>query len=452
MSKTIKIKKGKDIKLVGVPEKITTNAQYSDYHTIKPVDFTGLTPKMVLKEGAVVKAGTVLFYDKNNEKIKFVSPVSGTLEEIQRGAKRKILGVKIKADKEISYEKNAVIDPNSLSREELIDKMLEVGLWPMIRRRPFSTVADPFEMPRDIYISCLDSAPLAPSMGYLVKGNEAIFQAGLDALVKLTNGKVYLGVDDSDRDNPFTQFKGVEFLNISGPHPAGNVGVQVHHHKPINQGEAIWYTYAQEILTIGKYFISGQYDATRVIALTGSGVTSPKYYKTVLGAKISSITDGQLKDGNYRVISGNVLTGQKVNTDESVGFFDNQITVIPEGDQLKFFLTDGWLSPGLKKFSMSRSYPSWLMPNKTYDLDTNLNGEIRGFVMTGELEKVFPFDIYPMQLVKSIMANDIEAMEQLGIYEVDSEDFALPEVVCTSKINIQEIVKNGLEDLRKELM
>jgi len=188
------------------------------------------------------------------------------------------------------------------------------------------------------------------------------------------------------------------------------------------------------------------------VALTGSGVDSPKYFNTTLGALVSSITDGEIKEGNYRVISGNVLTGTKSEAGDAIGYYDNQISVIPEGDKLKFFLTDGWLGPGLKKFSLSRAYPSWLMPNKSYDLDTNVNGEKRGFVMTGEMEKVFPFDIYPMQLIKSIMANDIEAMEELGIYEVDAEDFALPEVICTSKINIQDIVKQGLEDLRKEIM
>ena len=450
MSKTIKIKKGKNIKLVGSPEQTTSNAKFSEYHIIRPTDFVGLVPKLCIREGDSVKAGTPIFFDKANPKVKFVSPVSGTIAEIQRGAKRKITGVKIKTDNEIAFETSTSVDPKDLSREELIEKMMETGLWSFMRRRPFSTLADPYEMPRDIYISCLDTAPLAPSMAYLVKDNENVFQAGLDAVAKLTNGKVYLGVDA--KENAFNGFTGVEKLTVSGPHPAGNVGVQIHHHKPINAGEAIWYTYVQEILTIGKYFVSGQYDATRVVALTGSGVKTPKYFKTTIGALVSSITDGELNDGNFRVISGNVLTGSKLNDGDSIGYYDNQISVIPEGDQLKFFLTEGWLGPGLKKFSLSRAYPSWLMPNKTYDLDTNLNGEERGFVMTGEMEKVFPFDIYPMQLIKSIMANNIEAMEQLGIYEVDSEDFALPEVICTSKINIQEIVKQGLEDLRKEIM
>ncbi len=450
MSKNIRIKKGKNIKLVGSPDQSTSDARFSEYHIIKPTDFIGLIPKMELKEGAHVKAGTTLFHDKLNDKIKFVSPVSGVLEEIQRGAKRKIIGVKVKADKEISYESTSGLDVNSLSREQLIEAMMSAGLWPLIRKRPFSTVADPFEMPRDIYVPCFDTAPLAPSMSYLVKGNEKAFQAGLDVLTKLTNGKVYLGVQAGD--GTFNAFSGIEKLTVSGPHPAGNVGVQIHHHKPINQGESIWYTYVQEVLTIGKYAIAGQYDASRVIVLAGAGVDKPRYFNTLQGATVSALTNGELKDGNYRIISGNVLTGTKVYPDDAIGFYDSQISVIPEGDNLKFFLTQGWLSPGFGKFSMSRAYPSFLTPNKTYNLDTNLNGESRGFVMTGEMEKVFPFDIYPMFLIKAIMAGDIEKMEQLGIYEVDAEDFALPEVVCTSKINIQEVVKQGLEDLRIELM
>jgi Na+-transporting NADH:ubiquinone oxidoreductase subunit A len=274
------------------------------------------------------------------------------------------------------------------------------------------------------------------------------FKKGIEAVKKLTDGKVNLGIKQGD--TTFDQVDGVEKYYFSGPHPAGNVGVQIHHIEPINKGEVIWTLNAADVALIGRSLSEGKFRAERTIALAGAKVKEPRYIKTILGAQISSIIADGVDNSDTRLISGDVLTGSKVDAEGHLGFYNTSVTAIPEGDSKKFFLTDGWLSPGFSSFSMSRAFPSWLLPNKKYNLDTNLNGEERAFVVTGEMEKVFPFDIYPMQLIKSIMVNDIDAMEKLGIYEVIPEDFALCEVVCTSKINIQSVVQQGLDDLRKE--
>ena len=452
MAGSIRIKKGKDIKMIGSSEKNLLPYVSPDVVAIKPTDFVGLKPKMLLKEGAEVKAGTPVFHEKQNDKILFSSPVSGEITEIVRGAKRKILEVRILVDKETRYEDHGSADPKSLTKEQVTEKMLNAGVWPLLRQRPFSTVADPFAMPRDIYVSGFESAPMAPEMDFLIKGSEKEFQAGIDALSKLTKGKVHLATSAQHNGHAvYSGIQGVEKTEFSGPHPAANISVQVAHTKPLNKGETIWYTYPQEVIIIGRLFLTGKYDARRRVAVSGSMVNSPSYQEVMGGTSLKGILNGRLKEGHRRVIAGNVLTGTKVNEDGFLGFFDSQICAIPEGDHHKFLLTDGWLSPGLKRFSMSRAYPSWLMPGKKYDLDTNLNGEIRSFVVTGQMEKVFPFDIYPMQLIKAVMANDIDKMESMGIYELDAEDFALCEVACTSKIDIQKVIREGMESLRMEL-
>jgi Na+-transporting NADH:ubiquinone oxidoreductase subunit A len=451
MSKAIKIRKGVDIKLIGEADKVTARLDRPEVFALKPTDFHGLVPKVVVKEGQEVKAGTVLFLDKYNERIRFTSPVSGEVAEVKRGDKRKVLEIKILADREDKFEDFGAADPKSLSREAVIEKMLNSGVWPLLRQRPFSTIANPEQQPKAIFISAVDSAPLAADSNFVCKDKQNLFQKGIDALTKLTSGKVHLNVwDENARSSSFTGINGVQLNKVNGPHPAGNVGVQIHHIDPINKGEVIWYLYPQDVLTIGRLFHEGHYNAARVVALCGSEVKQPKYYETTIGAQIKKMTSGNISEGDIRIISGNVLTGSKVAADSFVGFYDTQITVIPEGHEPQFFLTEGWLSPGFHKFSISKSFPSWVIPGKKYRLNTNLNGEHRAFVVTGEMEKVFPFDIYPMQLVKSIMINDIDMMEKLGIYEVDSEDFALCEFVCTSKIDIQDIVRGGLDVIQKE--
>ncbi len=446
MSKAIKVKKGVDIKLLGAAERKVSDAGKSRVYAIKPADYTGVIPKLAVKQGDEVKAGSTLFFDKNNPDVKIASPVSGEVAEIKRGAKRKILEVRVLADATNNYE---TFTPwNGGDRETLVKTMLDMGLWPFVIQRPYGVIANPADTPRDIYISGFDSAPLGADYSFLLNERKSDFQAGINALSALTSGKVMVGTRKGDTF--YSQINGIETYTVSGPHPAGNVGVQIHSTTPINKGETIWTVNPMDVALIGKSLSEGKYRAERTIALAGSEVSAPQYYNTMVGADMKTVVEGKLSGENVRVISGNVLTGSNEGMEGSVGAYSHVISVIPEGDQRQFFLTKGWLGPGLSKFSISKAYPAWLMKNKKYRLDTNLNGEERAFVVTGELEKVFPFDIYPMQLIKAIMINDIDAMEKLGIYEVIPEDFALCEVVCTSKINIQEIVENGLLDLRKE--
>jgi len=446
MSKAIKVNKGVDIELVGKAEKKITAGDFSSVVALKPDDFPGMIPKLTVKVGDEVKAGSPLFYDKQREEILFTSPVSGEVVEVKRGAKRKILEVKVLSDKETRYEEHTPW--NSGSREDLVESLLKMGLWPFIKQRPYGIIASPKDTPKAIYITTFNSAPLAADLSFTLKDEINHFQKGVDALSKLTEGKINLGIRKGDQT--FDQIKGAEKYYFSGPHPAGNVGVQIHHIDPINKGDVIWTLNAADVALIGKSLGEGKFRAERTIALAGARVDEPRYITTIIGAQISSITGSAVDNSDTRLISGDVLTGSKVEEDGHLGFHSTCLTAIPEGDHKKFFLTEGWLSPGFSSFSLSRAFPSWLLPNKKYNLDTNLNGEERAFVVTGEMEKVFPFDIYPMQLIKSIMVNDIDAMEKLGIYEVIPEDFALCEVVCTSKVNIQSVVQQGLEDLRKE--
>ncbi len=449
MSKYIMIKRGLDIKLVGEADKIISDLPLPETFAIKPTNFIGITPKLLVKQGDEVFAGTALFNDKNNEAIKFCSPVSGEIIEILRGEKRRILEVKILADKEIRYVSFNKTNPHDLSREDIIQTLLNSGVWPFIRQRPFGIIANPNETPKSIFISAFDSNPLAPDNDLIMQGEDSAFQTGLDALRKLTDGKVHLNMDaDTTATKVFTNAKGVEINKISGPHPAGNVGVQIHLIDPVNKGEVVWCLNPQGVLIVGRLFMQGKFDASSMVALTGSQIKNPKYYKTIVGSAVKNIiADGQLKEGENRIISGNVLTGNQISGDGYLDFYDYQITVIPEGREPEFM---GWLAPGFKKFSMSRTFFSWLNPNKKHDLNTNLHGEERPFVVTGEYEKVFPMNIYPVHLLKSILIEDIELMENLGIYEVVEEDFALCEFVCTSKIESQEIIRRGLDIIRKE--
>lgn len=449
MSEYVKIKRGLNLKLVGEAAKSVLEMPISETFAIKPADFISLTPKLLVKVGDNVLAGTPLFYDKKNESVTFCSPVSGEIIEILRGDKRVILEIKILADKEIKYVKFQKSDPNQLGREEIIKQLLDSGVWPFIRQRPYGIVANPNDIPKSIFISAFDSNPLAPDNDFILKGTETDFQTGLDTLKKLTPGKIHLNVNaDTVASDTFIKAKNVQINKISGPHPAGNIGVQIHHIDPINKGDIIWYISPQDVLIIGKLFNEGIFDASRTVALTGSQIKSPKYYKTIVGTSIKNIiADGGLQKGENRIISGSVLSGNKIPGEGYLSFYDSQITAIPEGNEFEFM---GWLAPGFNKFSISRTFFSWLTPNKKHILNTNKHGEERPFVMTGQYEKVFPMDIYPVQLLKSILIEDIDMMEKLGIYEVTEEDFALCELVCTSKINSQEIIRQGLDIMRKE--
>lgn len=453
MSRTIKLRKGLDIKLQGEAEKVKLAVETAVF-AIKPPDFHGLMPKMTVKVGDKVKTGSVIFFDKYQEEIKYVSPVAGEITEIVRGEKRKILEVRIQADAANSAVDFGSINPDSMDEGEIKKVLLDNGLWPFIKMRPLDIVANPNDKPKAIFISGFDSAPLAPDYDFVLHGEAEAFQAGITALTKLTAGKVHLtNRGNTTHDSALKGVKGVQSNTIIGKHPAGNVGTQIHHIDPINKGEVVWTINALDVAAIGRSLLAGKFDSSRTIALTGSEVKKTRYIKTHIGASIASLVADNIKGDNVRIISGNVLTGDKVDSDGYLGYYASQITVIPEGNEASFQLSGGgWLGPGTKKFSINRSYFSWLTPNKKRVLNTNLNGEVRSFVVTGEMEKVFPFDIYPMQLIKSTMYNDIDLMENLGIYEVAPEDFALCEFVCTSKINIQDKIRQGLDVIQKECM
>jgi|688.fasta_scaffold03544_18 Na+-transporting NADH:ubiquinone oxidoreductase subunit A len=448
MSTTIRIRKGLDIRIKGDAEQVLVQADPAKVVALRPTDFHGLVPKVLVKPGDRVKAGTPLFCDKYNERVVYTSPVSGEVAEVVRGEKRRVLEVRVLADAQCTHEDFGAGDASSMNRETVMQKLLKSGAFAFIRQRPFDVVANPAQEPKAIFISCFDSAPLAPDMDFVVRNHGDEFQAGLDALGKLTKGKVHLGISPGTTAREFLDAKGVVRHTFDGPHPAGNVGVQIHHVSPINKGEVVWVCGVQDVLLIGRLFRTGHFDASRVVALTGSEARTPKYIRTVIGAPVKVLA-GHV-EGKVRYISGNALTGERVAADGFLGAYHTQVTLLPEGDEPKFFITDGWAAPGFDKFSANRSFPTWVMPGKKFRLDTNQNGEERAFVMSGQYEAVFPFDIYPVHLLKAILVNDIEQMEKLGLYEVAPEDFALCEFVCTSKINSQDIVREGLDALKKE--
>jgi Na+-transporting NADH:ubiquinone oxidoreductase subunit A len=451
MAEVIKIKKGLDIKMKGQAELIYVKAPRAKMYAIKPGDWHGLTPKIIPKLCDQVKVGTPLFYDKYRPEVKFTSPVSGIFHVINRGERRRIIEVVVEDDGKDTAESFLQGEPSEMKREQIVENLLNSGLWPMIRRRPYTVIARTGEVPKSIFISAFDTAPLAPDMDFLLKDSEEDFQWGVNVLKQLTEGKVFLNLDGRFPSvRTLGSIKGVEINRFAGPHPAGNVGIHISRLDPINKGEVVWVVQPQDVVTIGRLFKTGKYDPSVVVALTGSRVEKPQYYRTIRGTSVAPLLEGQLKEGDNRVISGSVLNGKQINAETGyVGFFDSQLTVIPEGNKYEFF---GWMKPGFNKKSLSRSFAStWLMPNKQFDLDTNIHGGKRAFVMTGEYEKVLPMDIYPVQLIKSILVNDIDKMEQLGIYELDEEDLALCEFVCTSKTPVTKIVRDGLRALRKEM-
>jgi Na+-transporting NADH:ubiquinone oxidoreductase subunit A len=448
MSKDVKIRKGVNIKLKGVAEKLYADAITTSDVVLKPTDFPGLIPKLAVKVGAKVKAGTPIYYNKENDRVLFTSPISGEVTEINRGEKRKILEIKVKADGANTFESFKQGDPSTMSKEDILDNMLKSGVWPFVRQRPFDVVANPMVTPKAIHVTAFDSNPLAPDFGFIAHGEGAVLQTGLDALAKLTEGKVHLNITgNTNADEAFSSAKNVQINKISGPHPAGNVGIQLHHIDPVNKGEVVWVLNALDVLTIGRLFKEGKFDATRAIAVTGSKITTPKYVKTVLGANVADILKNNL-ESDARVISGNPFTGTQIAADGHLGFYNYQITAIPAGGENRMF---GWLPfLGFGGRSLSRTSFSFLSPNKERDLDANINGEERAFVMAGQYEKVFPMDIFPVHLIKSMLAEDIDLMENLGVYEVAPEDFALCEFACTSKIEAQKIVRDALDLVKKE--
>ena len=448
MSKSVRLSRGLNINLLGDADKVYASVKNHEIYALKPTDFHGLTPKLTVKVGDSVLAGSIIFFDKYNEKIKFCSPVSGTIQDIVRGDKRRILEVIIKSNSEVKYVSHSLANPKDLTREQIIDHMLEKGVWPFIRQKPYDIIANPSDMPKSIFISAFKSGPLAIDNDFALYGMDELFQKGLDIISKLTNGKTHLNLDgNTNSSKVFSDAKGVELNSFSGPHPAGNVGIQIHHLDPINKGDIVWYLEPQDIIIIARLFTEGKYDVSRIISLCGSEVSKPRYYRTISGSCVANLISDNVKRENNRIICGDVLSGIKIDKNGYLGFYDTQITVIKEGNEQEFL---GWALPGINKFSMSKSYFSWLFPTRKYNIDTNMRGEERAYVVTGQYEKVLPMDIFPQQLVKAIMIEDIDLMEKLGLYEVGPEDFALCEFVCTSKIEVQSLIRHGLDILRKE--
>lgn len=452
MGKFIRLKKGFTINLTGKAAPKIADTGPSETVSIRPGDFHGLyMPKILVKEGDNVKAGAPLFHDKRLEKVMFTSPASGEVVEIRRGEKRTLLEVKILADKKIDFQgfkKYSVSEVANLAPEEIKDQLLLSGAWLNFIQRPFGTIADPAHRPKAIHISAFDTSPLAPDYSIVFKGQDHLFQVGIDILKKLTPGNVHVNTHTtSEISTVFSQVRGVEVNKFSGPHPAGCVGVQIHHIDPINKGDIVWTINPFGVVQFGKLFLQGIYDASKVIVVAGSEIKNPQYHRTLTGASIKKLIKDNLNSENVRFISGNPLTGTNIGREGHLGFYDLQLTVLPEGNHHEFV---GWITPGANKLSVHRAWGlfSFLTPNKEFKLNTNTHGDPRAFVQTGTFEKLVPMDILPVHLLKSVLAEDIDEMEALGIYEVIEEDLALCEFADVSKHNVQEILRDGLELIR----
>lgn len=447
MSTTVKIKKGKDIPLVGVPEKRVDSLESSPTYAIKPTDFKGLTPKLAVKQGDEVKAGSPLFYEKSNPDLKFVSPVSGEVVEIVRGARRAILEVRVLADSSNVYVDHATSGWEEMERENFVKLLMHSGWWPSLVQRPFGVLADHEVTPKAIFISGFDSAPLSPDPSIILKGREEAFKTGIKALKKLTDGSVHLGVR---KGHSVSAYQGTEatVTEFEGPHPAGLVGIQIHHVDPINKGETVWTVRPEQVAWLGGLLSTGTYVQEKTVALAGQSIKDPQYFTFTNGIAIKSLIENRIKEENVRIISGDVLTGEHLSEDGYMGYKDNLVTVIPEGDEREFL---GWLIPSYPRPTASNSLPLSKFFTKRFKVNTNYHGEERAFVVTGQYDKVLPMDILPVPLLKSILAQNLEEMENLGIYEVIEEDMALCEFVCTSKIEVQKILRDGLELMAEEV-
>jgi Na+-transporting NADH:ubiquinone oxidoreductase subunit A len=450
MSDTIKIRKGLNIKLAGAPEPRLCDGFQATSYALRPDDFPGLVPRVLVHEGDVVQAGTALFCDKNRPRVLFTSPVSGRVEAVVRGPRRKLLAVVVSGDDRGKSESFPVADPLALSRDEVCDVLLRSGLWPSLIQRPYGIIAQPGDVPRDIFISAFDSAPLAPAHAFVLKDEAADFQAGVHALSRLTSGKVHLGLPAGRPDYAFLgAIQGLTCHYFQGPHPAGNVGIQIHHIAPVNKGEVVWTVHPQEVVLMGRLFLRGVCDFSLLLAVTGAEApVTPAYYRVIRGSSVRWLTARSADGAPRRYISGNVLTGNRLDADGFLGYYDHQITVLPEGGEPEFL---GWMMPGMNKFSFWKMFPAFLMPGKQYRPDTRLNGGHRAFVFSGVYEKVVPMDLLPVHLLKASLAGNVELMEQLGIYEVIEEDLALCEVICPSKMEVQKMLRQGIDLMIREM-
>ena len=449
MTKVIRVRKGLDINLKGNAKAETKQAKLSSVYAIFPADFTGITPKLLIKEGDKVMAGSAIFVNKQCPSEIFVSPVSGTISMVERGERRKILSIRIEADNAQQYKEFGIKPLESLTAESTKNALTESGLFSFIKQRPYDVTACPEDTPKAIFVSAFSKMPLAADFSYVIKGQEDDFQRGITALSKMA--KVYLGISKEQESSSLSGIKDAEINIFDGKNPAGNVGVQINAISPINKGEIVWTIGAEEVIFIGRFFKTGKVDFTRIIALAGSQVCSPCYYSIKIGAEISSITSGNIAtDKSVRIINGNPLVGKKTDEKGFLAAHATEVTAIPEGDDVHEML--GWIMPRLKDFSVNRSYFSWLLgKKKEYVLDARIKGGERHIIMSGEYDKVFPMDIYAGFLIKAIICGDIDKMEALGIYEVAPEDFAVAEFVDSSKLELQSIVRQGLDMLRKEM-
>jgi Na+-transporting NADH:ubiquinone oxidoreductase subunit A len=444
MANVIKLKKGLTINLKGKAAQEVSAAKASKVYGLVPDAFWGMKPKVVVKEGDKVKAGDALFVDKLHPEVKFTSPVSGTVKLVERGERRKVLSVQVEADAEQKFVDFGKQDVQKMDGEAVKTVLLESGLFGYFLQRPYAVTANPEETPKGIFVSTIQDMPLAQDFEYVIAGQEKDFQTGIDALAKLA--KVYVGVQPDTK----VKVQNAEVTTFKGKCPAGNVGVQINHVAPVNKGEVVWTLGAEEVIFVGRLLNSGKLDLTRTLAVAGSEIAQPKYVKALVGARIGDIVEGNVKtDVKVRLIDGNPLTGLKVCEESFLGAHTTEVTAIPEGDTADEAF--GWIMPRFKEFSTSRTYLSWLFGcKKEYKMDARIKGGERHMIMSGEYDRVFPMDIYPEQLVKAIIAGDIDRMEALGIYEVAPEDFAVAEFVDSSKVELQRIVREGLDMLRKE--
>ena len=450
MSNNIYLKKGLDLPISGMAAQNTKKVIIPDVVAVKPTDFRGLVPKLLVREGDKVLAGTPVLADKMSQNILFASPVSGTVAEVVRGEKRKLLEVRIKADEKQEYVDFGVKKVADLSAEQIRKALLEAGLWPAITQRPYGIIANPEAKPKAIFVSAFSTAPLAADAEYALREDFEHIQTAVNALAKLTDGGVHFSLNSENYSGtPFHKVENVIQHTFTGKHPAGNVGVQIHHISPIRKGETVWTVSLLMLAAIGKLFNTGKYDVRRKIAVTGPKAINPAYVEAYPGIAIKDLKDFYDASENLRYVSGDVLTGTNVGAEGYLGFFDNQVTSLEEGNKYELL---GWAKPFRPSlFSTSRTYFSWLTPKKRYDMDTNLHGGPRAFVMNDVYSKVLPMDLYPVQLLKACLANDIDKMEKFGIYEVLEEDLALCEYVCPSKIYIQQIITDGIALMLKEM-
>ena len=448
MTEQIRLRKGLDIKLKGRAKKQTMPLESSKLYAIVPDDFVGVTPKMVVKAGDHVKAGETLFVNKISEEVRFASPVSGTVKSIERGDRRKILYVSVEADDEQTFADFGAKDIQTLDGEGVKKALLEAGLFGYINQLPYAVSTTPDTEPKAIFVSALRDKPLQGDFEYELEGQEQAFQTGLTALSKIA--KVYLSIGAQQNSKALTEAKNVELTVFDGPCPAGNVGVQVNHLSPVSKGEVVWTVDPTAVIFFGRLFQTGKVDLTRVVAVAGSKVKEPTYVKALVGTPIKDIVAGRLTATEHvRILNGNPLTGTIAGDNAFLGAHTSEVVAMPEGDDVDEMA--GWIMPRFNQFSTSRSYFSWLFgKKKEYDLDARIKGGKRNIIMSGEYDSVLPMDIYGEYLIKAIITGNIDKQEQLGIYEVSPEDFALAEFVDSSKQPLQQIVRNGLNTLRKE--